>query len=233
MNDTASQAVALLRQWGHQFHLRNFALKDEQDTGLSAVQPSAHANTVGSSVGDGLHLPVLDIDVPFHLMVKRPGTSPTNWQPAPSGSEITTLVQPAGQLSWQFRFEQPMDEELFGLLRNGVSAPFGLKRYDADDGWTYTSSLPGKVQPFLALGHSVPFIWSPSRTPGHGHLFIGPSTKWRDGRRGVSWDDYLALLRVMQQGGLLGDGFVRMAEQRGQTTVMKPGMVKPREASSS
>jgi hypothetical protein len=59
----------------------------------------------------------------------------------------------------------------------------------------------------------------PSSTPGHYHLYLN---------RRLTWENYQKLLDVMQEIGLLEQGFVKLSKERGATFARKPGHKKVR-----
>lgn len=74
----------------------------------------------------------------------------------------------------------------------------------------------GKHAP--AIDVDLPVHAIPSSTPGHSHLYFDVE---------LSWPDYLRLLRVIRDIGILQDGFYRSAKSRGTTLLRLPGVPKP------
>lgn len=64
----------------------------------------------------------------------------------------------------------------------------------------------------------VPHRLEPSSTEGHAHLYIDVPVKW---------DDYVALLDVLAQTGIVERGYVEASKSKGATMVRKPGVFKP------
>lgn len=58
----------------------------------------------------------------------------------------------------------------------------------------------------------------PSSTPGHVHLYI---------ERGLTWDQYLDLLRAFRNAGLIEPGYYDACAERRQTFVRLPWVGKP------
>lgn len=58
----------------------------------------------------------------------------------------------------------------------------------------------------------------PSSTPGHFHLYID---------KGLSWEDYKKLLKVLVEVGLVQEGYLGASLQRGFTAVRLPSVTKP------
>jgi hypothetical protein len=69
-----------------------------------------------------------------------------------------------------------------------------------------------------AIDVDLPVHVVPSSTPGHSHLYIDAE---------LTWDDYLRLLTVMADIGLVERGFLESAERRGTTLLRLPGVTKP------
>lgn len=68
-----------------------------------------------------------------------------------------------------------------------------------------------------AIDIDMPVHVIESSTPGKSHLYIDKE---------MSWDDYLKLLRVMVEVGLVEEGYLGASEYRGYTTLRKPGNLK-------
>lgn len=66
-------------------------------------------------------------------------------------------------------------------------------------------------QPLLDI--DVPHVYMPSTTEGHGHLIF---------RKRMPWADYLKLMEVMAEVGLLEKGFVEAAKTRGEAWLRTP-----------
>jgi hypothetical protein len=91
-----------------------------------------------------------------------------------------------------------------------------------DESNVVSSLLPnGRHAP--AIDVDLPVHAVPSSTPGHWHLYFDVE---------LSWPDYLRLLEVMRDVGIVQDGFYRSAEQRGTTLLRLPGVPKPDEPCS-
>lgn len=68
-----------------------------------------------------------------------------------------------------------------------------------------------------ALDLDIPHKYVPSSTPGHGHLYIDVP---------MVWNDYLKLLHLLAELGILEENFVLQAQQRGMTQLRAPGNYK-------
>jgi hypothetical protein len=80
-----------------------------------------------------------------------------------------------------------------------------------------SSLLPnGRHAP--AIDVDLPVHAVPSTTPGHSHLYLDVE---------LTWPDYLSLLEVMRDVGIVQDGFYRSAKSRGTTLLRLPGVPKP------
>lgn len=62
----------------------------------------------------------------------------------------------------------------------------------------------------------------PSTTPGHSHLYID---------KAMTWANYLKLLHVLAEVGVLEPGYVGASERRGHTTLRLPWIAKETPAS--
>jgi hypothetical protein len=71
-----------------------------------------------------------------------------------------------------------------------------------------------------AIDVDLPIHAVQSSTPGHWHLYLDVE---------LSWPDYLRLLEVMRDVGIVQDGFYRSAKSRGTTLLRLPGVPKPDE----
>lgn len=69
-----------------------------------------------------------------------------------------------------------------------------------------------------AIDVDLPVHAVPSSTPGHSHLYIDAE---------LTWDEYLRLLTVMAEIGLVEEGFLDSAKRRGTTLLRLPGVTKP------
>lgn len=65
----------------------------------------------------------------------------------------------------------------------------------------------------------IPVRLIPSTTPGHSHLYIDHP---------ISWDIYENLLIALTQAGVVEEGYLRAAMQRGETFVRLPWIRKKR-----
>ena len=63
----------------------------------------------------------------------------------------------------------------------------------------------------------IPHSYTPSSTPGKGHLALGVE---------VPWDKYVQWLVLSAELGIIGEGWVDAAKSRGFTTLRKPGVKK-------
>lgn len=69
-----------------------------------------------------------------------------------------------------------------------------------------------------AIDVDLPVYAVPSSTPGHSHLYIDVE---------LTWDEYLRLLTVMSEIGLVEPGYLDSARNRGTTLLRLPGIAKP------
>lgn len=67
------------------------------------------------------------------------------------------------------------------------------------------------------LDIDIPHKLVPSSTEGHSHLYLDVPVKW---------DDYVKLLRLLAQIGVLEYGYVDASINKGATMVRKPGVKK-------
>ena len=74
-------------------------------------------------------------------------------------------------------------------------------------------SIDWKQLHLPVLDIDMPCVLTPSTTPGHHHLLI---------RKAMPWSDYVKLLDVLAEVGILEEGFVGAAKRRGQTWVRTP-----------
>lgn len=72
-----------------------------------------------------------------------------------------------------------------------------------------------KHKPVLDI--DLPVIAVPSSTPGHHHLFIDKE---------MTWEDYLKLLTVLAEVGIIEQGYLGAAEMREHTAVRLQGVSK-------
>lgn len=77
-------------------------------------------------------------------------------------------------------------------------------------------NMDGTHRPVIDL--DLPAQLIPSTTPGHFHLLID---------KPLQWEDYLRLLQVMADIGLIERGYLFASEQRGYTAVRLPWVRKP------
>lgn len=75
----------------------------------------------------------------------------------------------------------------------------------------------GKHLPVLDIDFDAHL--EPSTTAGHYHLYLN---------KRLSWENYVKLLDVMQEVGLLEQGFVKLSKERRGTFARKPGHKKVR-----
>jgi len=75
----------------------------------------------------------------------------------------------------------------------------------------------------VALDIDFPIKVVPSSTPGHGHLYIDKE---------MSWEDYLKLMEVMVEVGLLEEGYLGASRQRGFTSLRLPWIKKGDESTT-
>ncbi|RZU30630.1 hypothetical protein [Blastococcus saxobsidens] len=98
-----------------------------------------------------------------------------------------------------------------------VDRVFKLPVVPADEANVASSLLTnGRHAP--AIDVDLPVHAVPSSTPGHSHLYIDAE---------LTWDDYLRLLTVMAEVGLVEEGFLDSARKRGTTLLRLPGVTKP------
>ena len=99
---------------------------------------------------------------------------------------------------------------------------------DEDDGIThvdFTNQTPSNVVtsriignlhgPVLDLDYEAHL--EPSSTPGHHHLYL---------EKNITWQQYLKLLSVMAEIGLIEPGYFEASKKRGYTTVRLPWVTK-------
>lgn len=87
-----------------------------------------------------------------------------------------------------------------------------------DDATVVTSEfeyIPGFHRPVLDLDFPAQLI--PSTTPGHYHLYLD---------RAMAWDDYVHLLTVLGEVGILEPGYVKASIARGHTCLRLPWVRK-------
>ncbi len=122
------------------------------------------------------------------------------------------------------------------LLRNGVvDFPLnGNSEFCVDDHWderwekdcllweesnaiasTYRDDTHLKGKHALLLDLDVDHVYIPSSTKYHGHLIINTP-------RGLSFDDMMEILTVLNKHGILEPGYVSAAKARGKTWLRTP-----------
>ena len=91
-----------------------------------------------------------------------------------------------------------------------------------------TSSMLGATQVDLpdpphvpVLDIDMPCHWEPSTTPGHGHLYIN---------RPLPWSQYVKLLDVLLECGIIQRGFHAASIKREYSAVRTPWTKKPEKA---
>lgn len=83
-----------------------------------------------------------------------------------------------------------------------------------------SSKLPdGNHMPVIDL--DLPCMLVPSSTSGHFHLYINQE---------MSWGQFLNMLQMMTDAGVVQPGFNRFTRERGQAFVRYPGVTKDNEA---
>ena len=107
------------------------------------------------------------------------------------------------------------------------AAPLRERIVPPGDFHSATSAIatdPGELCPDLrskkhrvVLDLDMPAAVISSSTPGHGHLYIDHE---------LSWDEYVRLMDVMAEVGLLERGYVAASKRRGFTTVRLPWVRK-------
>lgn len=75
-------------------------------------------------------------------------------------------------------------------------------------------SSPGK----LLIFRPKLMRWVPSTTPGHHHVYID----WP-----FTWGEFTEMLITLNDRGVIEDGYLRAARNRGYTAVRKEGVLKP------
>ena len=83
------------------------------------------------------------------------------------------------------------------------------------EGWR---PLTGVHKPVLDI--DLPVVVLPSSTEGHSHLFID---------KGMSWSQYVKLLDVLVDVGIIEEGFRNASVARGHTAVRLPWIKKQQE----
>jgi hypothetical protein len=77
---------------------------------------------------------------------------------------------------------------------------------------------PGKH--YILIDLDVPHVYTPSSTPGHGHLIIGVP---------VDFPDYLKVLEVLSSVGVVENGFANATKSRGEGWLRVPWAKKPKK----
>lgn len=65
----------------------------------------------------------------------------------------------------------------------------------------------------------IPCRYVPSTTPGHGHLYIDHP---------MTWKSFKAIMRAMENAGVVQSGYRKYSEQRGQAFVRPQWVKKPK-----
>lgn len=78
-----------------------------------------------------------------------------------------------------------------------------------------SETIHGDHMPVLDL--DVRAFLVPSSTPGNSHLYINHN---------MLWEDYVKLITVMAEVGILEEGYVKASIARGATFVRRPGVYK-------
>lgn len=98
-----------------------------------------------------------------------------------------------------------------------------------EDADAVTSRVDNPRNPFtnqhkVLLDIDMPAVLVPSTNPEHFHLYIDHTMKWRD---------YLELLEALAKAGILQEGFVDAAKERGFTTLRTPWTRKGKEKAAA
>jgi hypothetical protein len=135
----------------------------------------------------------------------NPALVPKGFKPSPVASKVETTKRRRSR--WQ-------NDVLYGYSESSSTMTVKLiKERDAEgnlrrqaDGNLWGSSLgSGLHAPILDL--DVPHTYVPSRTEGHGHLYI---------HKPVSTKQLSVILAALHRAGLIGDGNIAQFEARGQ-----------------
>lgn len=111
-----------------------------------------------------------------------------------------------------------LDRDSAGSLEEALAQP-QTERVQVDDpaDANLISSLTedGLHAPVLDL--DLPHTYVPSSTPGHGHLYLDVE---------IPWDQYVALLAVLHDAGIIQTGFFYWSLRRQATFVRTPDVSK-------
>lgn len=94
-------------------------------------------------------------------------------------------------------------------------APSGIRL--PDDNLAASISQEHLFEHYPVLDLDFPTALIPSTTPGHFHLYLG---------RRLTWDNYVKLLTVLGEVGILEEGYVAASLRRGYTAVRLPWISK-------
>lgn len=86
------------------------------------------------------------------------------------------------------------------------------------DGNTFSSHVqgrPGLHAPVIDIDYPARLV--PSSTPGHFHLYLDEA---------IPWSDYVRVLEVLADVGLIERGYANASIRRGASFVRKPGVSK-------
>lgn len=108
-------------------------------------------------------------------------------------------------------------------LAEGATLPDPLDWCNEAEATLVTSRIADPFDPkgdwhMPVIDIDLPCAWVPSTDPSHGHLFINKS---------MTREDFLKLLAVMEEVGLVQTGYLRAARARGYSAVRMPGLQKP------
>jgi hypothetical protein len=93
---------------------------------------------------------------------------------------------------------------------------------DADhDNATLVTSMTKTGWHMPVIDIDLPCMLVPSSRPGHFHLYIN---------RKMSFDEMMAILRAMNDAGVVQDGIINHVQRRGYASVRYPGVTKSNEA---
>lgn len=104
-------------------------------------------------------------------------------------------------------------------MGDGSDGPFGVDLLVDDDhpaNVVHSFCMPGWHHPVLDLDFPARLL--PSSTPGHFHLYL-------DGIE-ISWEKYAKLLTTLAEVGIISEGYLDAALQRGYTSVRLQGVTK-------